>query len=487
MSESLATAGESEALPMDALAEAPTEGEEGALPVDALGAPSAVAPEDAVAGEENVTPAESLAVVLTDDAATMLRRIQYGEDEIEILFATRAEHDTAMFVGDGDPDTRSIDPLTLGLLWKLEGGAKVTLDPADSRFATAIEDLAWIRDPGLGGALGAAWQSNAEHVWRITWSGIWGFGLDSIFGGSDTNDKFYDWNTARSRWFSNMKSMGWPTSNPPVGVRALPFEKADPSHTIESGMNVLNIDLDDAGGFLAAVAVRYTKSLWDLPAALEAVGIGFVEEHPLTVAGNDPLLAYLTYNADASRAAMLYAAVKFLQELCPAIIADTGGATAEEAGIAIQAETSLDMVVEVLDKWRTLRLDDSSKGFQYAMKQVVKSAVLPYSTREKLYWFFVPESAVYDVGIYTTAEALTEEERVELAVIISEWRSFSLLFAPYFSANPGEYMYTAANAAPPLVPADFGEFGYSVINFVGYATTEPKYRYLTATGKYPWE
>ena len=483
---------------LDAVAEAPIENQDAAVPDESAGDPSAVASDSAVAGEDDVTPAEPVAEASTEDAATMLKRILYGDDMVEAIYAACAEHNAALYA-----DHRSVDPLTLGLLWRLEGGSTVKLDPADPdhRFDAAIEDLAWIRDPKQGGAHGTTWQSNAEHVWRISWAGIWGFGLDSITGGTTPINDFYDLATAEARWKNNMTAFGWPSTNLPSGVTAVPFEQADPTHTVENGVDVLTLSSTDAQGFLVAAAVRYTDEVWKLPAALESAEIGTGDENALTLAEADPVLAYLTFNATAARAAKLYAAIYFLEEICPAIIANTGGATVEEASISIAAETSLDSVVEVLDKWRTQRADSSSKGFQDATSQVAKSAVLSSSPRQKLLDFFVPEIEAGEPGIYATASVLTDDEKAELTAIIAEWRDFSLKFASYVTANPGQYMYMAGNrnANPQLVPADFGEFGFSVINFVGYATSEPcsadekktgtcpQYRYLTATGRYPWE
>jgi len=497
VSDPLPTATEDDVLPGDALAEAPTEAGDTVTDPAAEGDTDAIAPAMATEPEVEATPVEAYAVVEVDDAATMLSRIRFSDDDVAAVFDACSQHNA------GFDHARSVDPLLLGLLWQIEGARtrNVRLDPNDAshRFDAALEHLDWIRDPAKGGTHGSAWQADAERAWRLTWIGIWGFGLDSVFGSSATTfEALYDWTTAVARWEQNMSAIGWSKAALPTGVDTLPFRKTDPGQQDDHGVQVLSLTQSQLITYLLVVAIRFSQELWNLPEALVDAGLASEYVHPVALASSDPLLAYLTYNAQASRAAGLYEAVAFLRDICTPMVAVTGGSTSAETGTAIPSADSLDTLIQAMAKWKDRLVDDSTRGFQYALKQVVSSSVLRYSTRERLFDLAGDASINWQS---TTREAdLASAVQTELNGIAGEWRSFGILFAPYAATTSGQYLYEGANrnASPQLVPNSFGTFGYSVVNFVGYTTDEgcsdaekqagtcPQYRFLTAAGRFPW-
>jgi hypothetical protein len=125
----------------------------------------------------------------------------------------------------------------LGLNWIADGLARLWIDDAIN--------------PGQRGLLArakrltASGPASSAQGHRISVVGLWGFGLDSIYGWKNVTDAaaFFDMTVASARWQSNLEKMNWQTT--------LPFSSVNP--VFDNASDSITISGPDASVFLTTM------------------------------------------------------------------------------------------------------------------------------------------------------------------------------------------------------------------------------------------
>jgi hypothetical protein len=433
-----------------------------ATPVDPLNSLPNVLGEDAVAfapeivsddavAEPGLLPEEALPVVVPEDPRTQLERLKLADVKIDRIY--QAAHQFNGAIEDG----RSIDELTLGLLWLSEGGAKltITLDPGDPdfgpNFTRQISRLIVLRSS----------PAETHRAWRITNIALWGFGLDDIIKVAvldprDVIDKFTFAN-AEARWKRRLLEHGdW--------THDVPFRAVNGSTipTVVTSVGVVNLSfrIDEAVGFLVAVAARFTKQLWALPAELALRGITLSTDSVAEIPLVEPILAYMCYLSRAPRAAGLWEALIFLRDFCNEVVlaAPTSSGTGYD----------LVFVIAVLNKWLGPLRDRSEFGLTAILRDLVNdsTATLAGGPKGRDLLADVANRADWD-PIPGEAE-LDPDGKALLELLVDAWLVYAKRCAvDLHGLPPGELFFQGADPAisPQLFPSELFTTGFGARNY----------------------
>ncbi len=455
----------------------------------------AMAPEPAVTNDRPVedpdaaTPDSALGPRTAEDARTQLAREHLRRNEIDVIYAAARQFNAAA------SDSRSIDELTLGLLWKSERPAgepfKVELHGGDAGLGLLLGDLTLITA-----------NNRDTRAWRIDAAGQHQFGMKDIFeyqgGGDATPDEYYNLATARKRWASRLaQHAGW--------YRAVPFESADPQigkalkstgppGVVQTYTNVeLILTPDDTVGFLVAVAARFTNELWKLPSELERLGIVLDVSNTAEIPLVEPVLAYLCFLSRAPQAAATIEGMIFLKEFCEA---------AAPAALMLRDGPvyTLDDLIPLLNTWMPRLTDSSYFGILSTLRETVREDSTA-STREDgsrtRPGISVLDDLVshYGGGIIPAASQLDTTGRALLEELAEAWNDFAFRVVDEFAGKaPMALFYwgcqqsldSEGKAIPPLFRSESKRFvdgrflgtrGFGVMNYGK--------RYLKATENLP--
>ncbi len=420
----------------------------GVLSEAALGFAPLITDDDAVA-DPGVLPGDALPVVVPEDARAQLGRLGLSGTTIDDVVRA-AERFTAT-VGDG----RSVDPLTLGLLWLSEGGAQltITLDP----FLPDGFGPTWNANVTLLVALHAE-PSDLRRTWRITMIGLWGFGLDDIFTLPDTAVVAdLALGTSLDRWARRLDEHGDWTQPVPF---ATTIGTTSPVDVTALGVVDVSFTHNEAVGFLITVAARFTKQLWALPGELAARGVvlstGRVEDIPIV----EPVLAYLCYLTRAPRAAGTWEALIFLREFCAEVVlsAPTSSGTGYD----------LAFVIAALNRWLGPLRDDSRLGLPAMLRATVRDETarvpggplgrdLLDAVALRTDWDPIPDEA----GLDAAGRALLEG-------LVDAWSVFARRCeVDLHGLPPGELFFQGADRAvsPQLFTSHLGTTGFGARNY----------------------
>jgi hypothetical protein len=436
--------------------------EEGLLLDDAVAFAPEIEDEDAADGVAAV-PEEALPAVVPATVETQLANA--GIDQKLIARIVQAANEFGATVGDG----RTIDSLTLGLLWKSEGGAQLTmtLDPTDGVFIAthgdAVEQLKALIDFGA--------FPDMLRAWRIANIGVWGFGLDDIFPQPPTGAAdailHYNYETARAGWATELARHGnW--------TRSIPFEHvrgaARPATISDVEPVELSIQAGEAVGFLITVAARFTRQLWLLEAELAARGLRIEVAATANIPVVEPVLAYLCYLHRAPKAAAVWQGLVFLRELC----ADAYVARPTSGG-----HYELSVLIGTLNRWLELLRDPAALGLSATLVELVKDSTAkhPNGRLARHILTEVAERAEWMPIIPTVAE-LDASGQLLLEELVDGWTAFAVqMVEGLHNPVPGELLFLGTHdvdddnneivepGRPPLFPSQMGTTGFGARNY----------------------
>lgn len=429
------------------------------LPDDAVAQAPELEREDAVAQAPAVVADDALPVVVPASPREQLVKAGIRSALIDLVAQSVQEFNDT--VGDG----RVIDELTLGLLWKSEGGATLTvlLDPHSGLFQKRHTDLvlqlAFFSNSGV--------PAEIRRVWRMTQVGLFGFGLDDIFKEPTGNQEDFVFHTARARWADRLNEHGdW--------TQSVPFERVRPVSnpaTVSAIEPVkISIGASDAIGFLLAVSARFTRQLWLLEEELAPRGIRIqataTEEIPLV----EPILAYLCYLHRAPKAAAIWQALVFLREFCN----DVYVARPTSSG-----HYELSVVIGTLNRWLEVLRDPAALALPTILVDLVKDSTATHPNG-RLGRHILTEVAERGDWMPTipTATELDGDGRALLEELVDAWAVYAVeLVEGLRNPVPGELLFNGTqqfdadgNAIvipghPPLFPGQLGTTGFGARNY----------------------
>lgn len=413
-----ATAYSGRILNEDALAEAPEGGEQAATPAAPLANEGAATPLSALGEEGAALPVGATGV--QDDEARLkevrerLKRTGgYNNSAVDAVFRA-----AAIFNAEA-PDGRTVSELMLGLVWACEGHPRFLL-----HLKTAGPEDFYLRHYFAVTGYDAEADARRRAV-KIAAIGVWNCGLDDIFilrGSEQTDPDAYKWDVALARWRRNLgRYAGW--------TKDVPFAGATPAELdlITFGEYDLAFDEDDAVGFLVAAASRFTKQLWELPAALEERGYRPALPPAHELADGDPVLAYATYQASATKAAAYFEVAVFARDFCEAV---------SESAVLSGQEVYLKPIIEALNRWLPKLKNELNRQDNVGLGWGVKTLLLNPEGVTALRavtgkgWESIPAE-----------ENLSAEERRMLERVQRAWADYSLYVVAHFShLPPGEFL-----------------------------------------------
>lgn len=428
------------------------------LPGDAVAMAPEIASGDAVAMAPDVAPAAALPVVVPESARTQLQRVGLEGFKIErILEAAQGFNQS---VGDG----RTIDELTLGLLWLTEGGARLTikLQPGVGFFGdnhgAQVLLLAF-----LSGS-----PAEMRQAWRITNIGLWGFGLDDIFT-IPTGDPLTDFvfSASLKRWQERLKDYASWTHN-------VPFEHTQGVATPSTVSSIVPVDItfssSEAVGYLITVAARFTHQLWKLEAELAARGLSIKSATTADIPLDEPVLAYLCYLQQAPKAAGIWEALVFLREFCSDIYV---------AMPTSEGHYELSVLIGTLNRWSGPLRDPSAFGLPAILKSLIRDATAVHANGRLGRNVLAEVAARADWQPIIPAEPdLDASGRALLETLVDAWAVYAArMEQDLHGLPPGELIYQGTPtldasgtelfdpAHPPLFPGKLGTVGFGVRNY----------------------
>jgi hypothetical protein len=456
------------ALALPEAATVPSVTGEESLSGDAVAMAPEIAPDDAVAMAPAATPAAALPAVVPEPTRAQLQRA--GLEGFKIERVAEAAQEFNRIVGDG----RTIDELTLGLLWLAEGGARLTikLEPGVGFFGNNHAARV-LRLTLLGGS-----PAEMRRAWRITNIGLWGFGLDDIFT-LPTGDPLTDYvfSAARARWEERLRDhAGW-THN-------VPFEHTGAVTNPATVASIVPVEItyhsSEAVGYLITVAARFTHQLWKLETELAARGLSLQSATTADIPLDEPVLAYLCYLQQAPKAAAIWEALMFLREFCADILV----ATPTDGG-----SYELSVLIGTLNRWIGPLRDPSELGLAATLQFLVKDATAVHPSGRLGRDVLAEVAARADWQPTIPAEAdLDASGRSILEELVDAWATYATrVEEDLHGLAPGDLIVQGTPvldalgnevldpAHPPLFPGTLGTVGFGARN---YGT-----RFQEATGR----